>query len=187
LAGGLNAYGFAGGDPVTYSDPFGLCYTCDSFNPKNDRYIIPGSAKEALGWGMAVMTAATAGVGAAAMLSPYTVWGAQVLVSAGKIGFMLGRASQDGPNAGHNVPRAAQNLAQLERIGLSEAALANHLRSIGAQFRNVSKTFTNEHGTFEVRESLLVGAKSFGKLRSTWRVNADGTREYITGRIYGGG
>ena len=25
LAGGLNAYGFASGDPVSYSDPFGLC------------------------------------------------------------------------------------------------------------------------------------------------------------------
>jgi RHS repeat-associated protein len=25
LAGGLNAYGFVGGDPVNYSDPFGLC------------------------------------------------------------------------------------------------------------------------------------------------------------------
>jgi RHS repeat-associated protein len=25
LAGGLNLYGFAGGDPVTYTDPFGLC------------------------------------------------------------------------------------------------------------------------------------------------------------------
>jgi RHS repeat-associated protein len=25
LAGGLNAYGFANGDPVSYSDPFGLC------------------------------------------------------------------------------------------------------------------------------------------------------------------
>jgi RHS repeat-associated protein len=25
IAGGLNAYGFAGGDPVSYSDPFGLC------------------------------------------------------------------------------------------------------------------------------------------------------------------
>jgi RHS repeat-associated protein len=25
LAGGLNVYGFAGGDPVTYGDPFGLC------------------------------------------------------------------------------------------------------------------------------------------------------------------
>jgi RHS repeat-associated protein len=25
LAGGLNVYGFAGGDPVNFSDPFGLC------------------------------------------------------------------------------------------------------------------------------------------------------------------
>ena len=25
VGGGLNAYGFAGGDPVSYSDPFGLC------------------------------------------------------------------------------------------------------------------------------------------------------------------
>src|SRR4029077_10378411 len=25
LAGGLNLYGFAGGDPVNYADPFGLC------------------------------------------------------------------------------------------------------------------------------------------------------------------
>jgi RHS repeat-associated protein len=25
LAGGLNAYGFAAGDPVSYSDPYGLC------------------------------------------------------------------------------------------------------------------------------------------------------------------
>ena len=25
LAGGMNLYGFAGGDPVNFSDPFGLC------------------------------------------------------------------------------------------------------------------------------------------------------------------
>jgi hypothetical protein len=30
LAGGLNLYGFAGGDPVNFSDPFGLC------DPKKD-------------------------------------------------------------------------------------------------------------------------------------------------------
>jgi hypothetical protein len=29
LAGGLNLYGFAGGDPVSYSDPFGLCPWCE--------------------------------------------------------------------------------------------------------------------------------------------------------------
>jgi len=28
LAGGLNLYGFAGGDPVNFSDPFGLCPPC---------------------------------------------------------------------------------------------------------------------------------------------------------------
>ena len=28
LAGGLNLYGFADGDPVNYSDPFGLCPLC---------------------------------------------------------------------------------------------------------------------------------------------------------------
>ena len=37
LAGGLNAYGFADGDPVTYSDPFGLCPPQD-----NDPYTCPG-------------------------------------------------------------------------------------------------------------------------------------------------
>jgi RHS repeat-associated protein len=30
MAGGLNVYGFAGGNPVSYSDPFGLCPPADS-------------------------------------------------------------------------------------------------------------------------------------------------------------
>jgi hypothetical protein len=30
LAGGLNSYGFAAGDPVSYSDPYGLCPPIDS-------------------------------------------------------------------------------------------------------------------------------------------------------------
>jgi RHS repeat-associated protein len=37
LAGGLNLYGFAGGDPVNFSDPFGLCPPADD-NP----YDCPG-------------------------------------------------------------------------------------------------------------------------------------------------
>jgi hypothetical protein len=36
LAGGLNLYGFAGGDPVNFSDPFGLCSKADNWtNCKN--------------------------------------------------------------------------------------------------------------------------------------------------------
>ena len=30
LAGGLNSYGFAAGDPVSYSDPYGLSPSCDT-------------------------------------------------------------------------------------------------------------------------------------------------------------
>jgi peptidoglycan LD-endopeptidase CwlK len=33
IAGGLNLYGFAGGDPVTFSDPYGLC-VCDAKEKK---------------------------------------------------------------------------------------------------------------------------------------------------------
>jgi RHS repeat-associated protein len=32
LAGGLNSYGFAAGDPVSYSDPYGLCKVDVNFN-----------------------------------------------------------------------------------------------------------------------------------------------------------
>jgi RHS repeat-associated protein len=31
IAGGLNSYGFAAGDPVSYSDPYGLCPECDEY------------------------------------------------------------------------------------------------------------------------------------------------------------
>jgi RHS repeat-associated protein len=36
IAGGMNAFGFAGGDPVNFSDPFGLCP--DKNDPKCDNY-----------------------------------------------------------------------------------------------------------------------------------------------------
>lgn len=36
LGGGLNAYGFAGGDPINYSDPFGLCKQGDPCPPEDD-------------------------------------------------------------------------------------------------------------------------------------------------------
>jgi Bacterial toxin 28 len=35
LAGGANSYGFASGDPVSYSDPFGLCPGISGTNQEN--------------------------------------------------------------------------------------------------------------------------------------------------------
>lgn len=48
LAGGLNAYGFANGDPVNFSDPFGLCPIPASDCP-------PGYFTAAMGTGGAVV------------------------------------------------------------------------------------------------------------------------------------
>jgi len=36
LAGGINLYGFAGGDPVNFSDPFGLCPKDQGGNGKSE-------------------------------------------------------------------------------------------------------------------------------------------------------
>ncbi len=38
LAGGMNLYGFANGDPVNYSDPFGLCPKDAGGDGKTDDY-----------------------------------------------------------------------------------------------------------------------------------------------------
>ncbi len=45
LAGGLNAYGFAAGDPINYSDPFGLCPIGDG---KDDGKPCPSSIRAAM-------------------------------------------------------------------------------------------------------------------------------------------
>lgn len=54
IAGGVNQYGFAAGDPVNFSDPFGLCTTCGT-NPLEPRRYQPG-----------ILGTLTAGVGDAA-------------------------------------------------------------------------------------------------------------------------
>ena len=87
LAGGLNAYGFAAGDPVTYSDPYGLCppVLCGAalgavtgagikmaINAATDRPLMEDVGKWAIG-GAAV--GATLGLG-------YSVFGAQGMAAA---------------------------------------------------------------------------------------------------------
>ncbi len=49
LAGGLNSYGFANGDPITYSDPFGLCPWCEGLEEmfQDDGPEIEASVQEA--------------------------------------------------------------------------------------------------------------------------------------------
>ncbi len=40
LAGGLNLYGFANGDPITFSDPFGLCPKPPADCPRDQEFLL---------------------------------------------------------------------------------------------------------------------------------------------------
>ena len=68
VGGGLNAYGFAGGDPVSYRDPFGLCPPCDNWTPAEEDYEIRMAHEGAKHPGLAfaaatIMVGATVGLG----------------------------------------------------------------------------------------------------------------------------
>ncbi|CAN5821292.1 hypothetical protein BH11GEM2_BH11GEM2_05720 [soil metagenome] len=94
LAGGMNLYGFAGGDPVNFSDPFGLCPPCYpgmfgmqplNSDPKVGLAVLGGVlavalapvAIEAVGVGMAVARFAPAGTAAASKIpfADFQKWG----------------------------------------------------------------------------------------------------------------
>jgi hypothetical protein len=71
LAGGLNLYGFAGGDPVNFSDPFGLSPDCKR-NPA--RCLLQRTLQGAAGG--AVLAVATSGPGAPVTVPVGTAGGA---------------------------------------------------------------------------------------------------------------
>jgi len=41
---------------------------------------------------------------------------------------------------------------------------------------NIARTFTDKHGTFQIRDLLFSGPGGFLKLESTWQVANDGFR-----------
>jgi RHS repeat-associated protein len=86
IAGGLNLYGFAGGDPVNFSDPFGLCGGKAGEVPCAIEYAavgaMAGAAAAAAGTGMA----AVATGGTALLAAPITVpHGAQIGAAIGAV------------------------------------------------------------------------------------------------------
>ena len=194
LAGGLNLYGFAEGDPVNFSDPFGLfamgCPPCDGEggftptpgNPAPGVFTAPEPGLEsplfspvdllpigALGGFAAKITRGAGKVAAA--------------IDGGKLGYLFGKAS----GRQHNIARAAQNALQMKRLGATPGEIAEHLTGVVQDASNIAQTYTNKWGTYEVRESLFAGRSGqFAKLQSTWEVMADGTRRLTTVIPFGG-
>jgi RHS repeat-associated protein len=87
LAGGLNAYGFADGDPVSYSDPYGLMVErCPPHCPGRDLGIIAGGVIGAGAGVIATGACAVATEGACLAASGYIVaFGATAGAAAGGI------------------------------------------------------------------------------------------------------
>jgi hypothetical protein len=110
-----------------------------------------------------------------------------VVIDDGKIDYLLGRAS----GSEHNIQRAGENAAQMRRIGVHDTAegralLRAHFDQAARTPSNVTSTFSNEHGTFEVRESLFSGPGGHVKFRSTWQVLEGGARRLTTAIPFGG-
>jgi hypothetical protein len=110
-----------------------------------------------------------------------------VVIDEGKIDYLLGRAS----GSEHNIQRAGENAAQMRRIGVHDTAegralLRAHFDQAARAPSNVTSTFSNEHGAFEVRESLFSGPGGHVKFRSTWQVLEGGARRLTTAIPFGG-
>lgn len=94
-----------------------------------------------------------------------------------KYDYLFGRVTSNR----HNTDRSLQNERQLARIGVYDTPqgrdlIADHLSGVLSDDTNVLRSFSNEHGTFEIRESLLAGPRGILKLETTWHVSEDGYR-----------
>jgi len=99
-------------------------------------------------------------------------------IDEGKYDYLFGRVASNS----HNTARSQQNAAQMARLGVEDgpagrALLQQHFDDVVRDPTNVVKRFTNDHGTFEVRESLFAGPSGqFAKFESTWQVTDNGRR-----------
>ena len=97
--------------------------------------------------------------------------GSRALVDAGKYDYLFGRVA----SGNRNAVRSAQNAQQLARIEVYDDAagrslLSNQFGDVIARNHNIARTFTNEHGTFQIRDSLFSAPGGFLKFESTWQV-----------------
>jgi RHS repeat-associated protein len=109
------------------------------------------------------------------------------VVQEGKLGYLLGQAS----GRVHNLARALQNAGQLARVGVQNTAagralLQSHLQDVAADATNVVETYSNEYGSYVVKESLFSGPGGFLKLESTWEVTEGGTLRLTSAIPFGG-
>lgn len=81
----------------------------------------------------------------------------------------------------HNEKRSGQLLTELNRILVTDkpeghVTLQRHLREVVSSDTNIVRRFTNRHGSFQVRDSLLAGPGGFVQLHTTWHETSRGLK-----------
>lgn len=110
------------------------------------------------------------------------VSGTKVEIANGKFDYLFGRVE----SGSHNAARSNQLALEMKRLGVPDTyaghqMLADHLARAVNTEGNVSRSFSNQYGNFEVRDSLFIGPSGqAAKLESTFKVLPDGSRRLVT-------
>ncbi len=99
------------------------------------------------------------------------------IIDAGKYDYLFGNVT----SSSHNTARSLQNMRQLNRVGVYDNAagrdlLSSHFDEVLATAANIMRTWTDEWGTHQIRESIFAGPNGVLKFESTWQVTSDGFR-----------
>src|SRR5207249_773358 len=175
LAGGLNLYGFAGGDPVNFSDPFGLCPTdLDAANAFLCNSI------EAVGTGIGFLTGFVAGggtgaletVGSGGVLAPLAV--AQTVAASGigaaaglsaaqRLTSVLFSSSEPHRSSGKSRTSANQMRKQIERGQAPKSATRVDVGKVAGEQDHIhfgDEDALNADGTWKHGGRSLTNAES---------------------------
>ncbi|AJQ97860.1 rhs family protein [Gynuella sunshinyii YC6258] len=103
-------------------------------------------------------------------------------IAPGKFDYLFGRVSSNA----HNAARSNQLALEMKRLGVPDTAagrqmLTEHLSAAAQAEGNIARTFSNQYGNFEVRESLFMGPSGkAATFESTFQVLEDGSRRLST-------
>ena len=104
------------------------------------------------------------------------------VINADKFNYIFGQVTSNS----HNAARSAQLSQTMETLGIPNNAygrnlLTEHFSKVTQESNNIVKTFSNNYGNFEIRESLFAGPSGkFVKFETTYQVLPNGTRVFNT-------